>query len=539
MNFIKRAFIAITRKKVRSVILLVILLIIANLVLAGFTIQSATKEAGILARQKLGGTITLSYDSERAMQEQFSSDSGMRGRLTLQVEPVAEEDILKIAGLENIEAYNALVNTTAYAEGFEPVVPNEQDIDTSDRVETRTSETRREMPAGDVIMIEGMAEGPGGSFRIERNTTTTITQIQELVMPDIVIAGVTETRLVDDFKNQSSILIEGEDITANMAIENGAVIEKQLAVLNELSVGDIISIKATSDAEPIELNIIGIYETSLTTSGGGMNFNTSYTQPYNKIYVLSEMALNIKDIANGEEEVENSGSINRIVSMNTSSGIDSVTFTVDDPANMENIVTKIKALDIDWEKYKLDSNDVAYQEMMGPIENVASFSNIVILLVSIAGGVIIALILMLFIRERMYEAGILLSLGERRGKIVLQYMLEVLLIAIIAFSSSMLTGQFISQKVGDILLAQELEVLQEEESEQSRERGFNNGMMMTRAVMEEQDNVEPIDSIDISLSLEAVMKLYGVGICLVLVATIFPTIAIMRYNPRKILTNAG
>uniref|UniRef100_UPI003736B668 hypothetical protein n=1 Tax=Cytobacillus oceanisediminis TaxID=665099 RepID=UPI003736B668 len=46
---------------------------------------------------------------------------------------------------------------------------------------------------------------------------------------------------------------------------------------------------------------------------------------------------------------------------------------------------------IDFETFKLDADDQLYQQMVGPIENVASFSNNIVYLVSIAGAIILVL----------------------------------------------------------------------------------------------------------------------------------------------------
>lgn len=54
--------------------------------------------------------------------------------------------------------------------------------------------------------------------------------------------------------------------------------------------------------------------------------------------------------------------------------------------------------------------------MSAPIENIASISKIVIYVVSIAGAVILGLIITLSIKERRKEIGILLSIGEKNGK---------------------------------------------------------------------------------------------------------------------------
>ena len=87
---------------------------------------------------------------------------------------------------------------------------------------------------------------------------------------------------------------------------------------------------------------------------------------------------------------------------------------------------------IDTDTFSLQSNDALYQSMLEPLNNVASFSKNVVLLVAVAGVIILTLIIMITIRERRHELGVLLSLGETRTKIILQLFIEVALCMILA-----------------------------------------------------------------------------------------------------------
>lgn len=214
-------------------------------------------------------------------------------------------------------------------------------------------------------------------------------------------------------------------------------------------------------------------------------------------------------------------------------GIDSVVFTIDDPANMEATLDTISKLDIDWDTYKVDANNSAYEKMMGPIEKVASFAKIVIWIVAIAGGIILTLILTLWIRERMYETGILLSLGESRIKIILGYLIEVIIIAVIASSISIFSGRYLAKQLGNTMLASEVTASEEENTSN------NNGPMRLQMGTENTSNVEVIDSIDVELEIADIINVYLVGFGLILVGTLLPAVTVLRYNPKKILTNAN
>ena len=73
-------------------------------------------------------------------------------------------------------------------------------------------------------------------------------------------------------------------------------------------------------------------------------------------------------------------------------------------------------------------------------------------LIVLGAIVVLSLILILWIRERTYEIGILLSIGVSKFRIVLQFVLELVFISIPAILISLLSGSLlINQLVGAIL----------------------------------------------------------------------------------------
>lgn len=113
---------------------------------------------------------------------------------------------------------------------------------------------------------------------------------------------------------------------------------------------------------------------------------------------------------------------------------------MDDASNIDAFIAVAKKTGIDLDTFTLDANDQLYQQMVGPIENVASFSKNVVYLVTVAGAVILGLIVMMSIRERKYEMGVLMAIGEKRRKLIGQFLTEILMIAVLAIGISALTG---------------------------------------------------------------------------------------------------
>ena len=449
MSFFKRACKAITRRLSRTIIMFIIFLAIANLIITGISIQNATDAAKVLARQKLGSQVTLSFDSEAAMKAareevKNSGDSDSKkgaGLASITYEPITEDMVKQMLENEHITSYNYVVNTNAYASSFEAITDEAEESikDAEEKTQEQIDDAKAQADSANSKInsfnksqaASSNGRGPGGmpiggGQKLNLNINFDI-DMANVVSPDLTVIGVSDYALDEKFSNSDYVLVEGEGITESLEIKNAVMIEESLADVNEIKVGDTIKITASNDGDKIKLKVVGIYKAENVTTSNMSGMGVSLD--YNRLYVKYNKALDIKEKAN--EETKDSTAMFRGVT-NSSSGIDEVVFKVDDPANVDEVLEFAKITDIDFEKFKLDANTEEYEEMIEPLENVASFAKILVAIVTIAGALIIMLILMLWIKERTYETGILLSLGESKLKIVMQYALEVLLIAIVA-----------------------------------------------------------------------------------------------------------
>ena len=357
MNFLKRSFLSVKARKGKSLLQIFVFSVICVLVLAGLSIQTAAKKSSDLARQKLGADVTLQVDMEK-LREKMQAQQASGERRRIQSTPIAVETAKELTSYEQIKGYNFFSSTTALASNFEPITNEESET-------TEDSNTQAEGQGS--RMGGGMAQG------------------------DISMQGVSFTDSIAEFMDGTATILEGEHLTEEDKGKNITLIEQTLAEENDLIVGDTITVSNPRDeTSTIELQIKGIYST-ISTVEQGMDFTAMI--PYNKLYVPYTVAATLKG-----SDFEGT--------------IDSAIFYIDDPADMESFISQAqKESSIDFETFKLDADDQLYQQMVGPIENVASFSNNIVYLVSIAGAIILGLIVMMSIRERKYEMGVLLAIG--------------------------------------------------------------------------------------------------------------------------------
>ncbi|EAG9135065.1 macrolide ABC transporter permease [Listeria monocytogenes] len=498
MNFFKRAWLSMKARKGRSVLQLIIFTVVCVLILSGFTIQSAADKASELAREQLGGTVTLTVDREKQMQtmreEASSSDSSStESKPQFQSSPIDVSDANDLAKLNHVASYNYYSSTQALASGFDPI---ESSGDTSSSNDESSTTTETQGPGG----------GQGGP---------------QMVDADLSISGLLDSATSTDFEAGTSELTSGVAITSADKDKNVAMVEENLAEENDWKLGDSFTVTSSDGNTKVTLKIVGIYKT--TDSGSDMAQNFSFLNPYNKVYVPYTVANTIKG-----SDYKNT--------------VDSAVYTMDDAANISAFEKEAKKVDsIDWDTFKLDANDTLYQQMIGPINSVASFSKNVVYIVSIAGALILGLLVMMQVRDRKYEMGVLLAIGEKRGKLIAQFFVEILIVALVSFGLAAASSHYVAQLAGNQLLAQQNSSTNETTtSTENRGPGGGGGQGgpggFGQSVSNLTKNTEQIKELDIQVTLEDMLKMGGIGIGIAFISVLLPAALVLRMNPKTILT---
>ncbi|WP_179978943.1 ABC transporter permease, partial [Bacillus thuringiensis] len=323
-----------------------------------------------------------------------------------------------------------------------------------------------------------------------------------------MIEGVRKTALQESFKNGKSKIIDGKPITEQMKDQNVALMEKRLAELNNLKVGDKVKVQSGDKKETLEVEIIGIYETNEQAMGQQA---PPIMDPANKLY-MPHSTMKKLEVDQGISSVQ-------------------VVYFLNDPQYIDAFKKEARKFNIDFNYYKLDAHDSLYKQMIGPIENISSTSQMIIYIVSIAGAIILGLIIMLSIKGRRKEMGILLSIGEKKWKLMAQFVVEVVCVAILAFGLSITTGAKVSQYIGDNLLSNEIAT----SSEETDTSQHGTVMMAGPGGTLQNQKEDPINKIDVSVTGEDVGKMGGIGLAIAIIATLLPALSILRLNPKQIL----
>ena len=344
---------------------------------------------------------------------------------------------------------------------------------------------------------------------------------QNSTQGDFTISANTTMKYLDSFTNYK--ITDGRLLTTQDQNTNNCVIETNLASDNNLKVGDTFTINTTVNNETItqELTIVGIYEIQSTNEIGSAHFNN----PVNTIYT----DLSIGQTLTGSSE-----------------NITSAIYYLDDPENAEAFVELAKKKsDIDFDTFSLDANNRLYQQNASSLESMQSFAKMFVWIVVIAGSAILCLILALTIRNRYYEIGVLLSLGQSKVQIIAQQLIEVGLIAVVAFVISLGTGQLTSHYMGNMLeSSSSSNVMQmgqkgdqpNDNQNQSDSNQQKNNTQTKENFLGNMIQGPSNQELDVSITGENVIQLAGVTATICIVSIAVPAAYVLRLTPRQILS---
>lgn len=515
MNFFKRAWLVTKAKKGRTGLLILVTSAILIFVLAGLTIKNAANSAVESAKSKAGATVTLSVNREAMMKafkpdsENSSDSSESSGDSSDDSSAVTSVDLAtakSIAEKDDVASYLFTTTTTATAgDGISAISTSSSSDDTSDSTSTDSNQPDR-----------------GGM----------------MASGDFTITGVNSTDYVADFTSGTSEIKKGVGITSDTS-DNSAVISSDLADENDLSVGDTFTVSTTVDDTETSytLTVVGIYDNSSTATTAQMMSNAS--NPQNNIYTNLTTANTMK----GETDT-----------------LDSAVYTLSNPKNMDAFVKEIKS-DIDTDSYSVTSSDEIYEQMLSPLNNISSIAQNIVILVAVAGAVILTLIVILSIRERRYEIGVLMSLGENRLKIIGQFFTELLMVTVVSLVIASFAGNFVGNALGNQLLSSSTSTEQTTQNagpgaggpgqdtkssdsntdtnsnQKPSAPGNGGGRGMGNMVAMATSSSQEIDDLDIKLTGTDVAKLGSIALLISFVSTILASIGIIRMKPKDILTS--
>lgn len=480
-NMFKRSWLSVRRKFSRSLLLLIILFVMANLVLAAITIKSATNSSMEFAKNSLGGEVSLEPDMEKMrsnVQGSAPSDESSTGSQNTTKKPAfTRPGVSKI--IADSIAESDYIKDYSYSLSARVNVP-----DGITKVESSNSSNSQ---------MGGQMMRPGSSDSDEEQLS---------------ISGVNSYAYIPSVVNNEMKISSGKYFDEDTG--TGVMISYDLADENGLKVGDKITLKNSDKNTNIEVEIIGIYD------------STSDFQDANTIYTNIETTskfLSSEDYNDGDFMVS------------------SVTYYLNNSENSDAFIAEAskKFPNMADENLKIGIDDQAYKQMVEPIEQVGKFADITLIVVILASVLIIGLLIILNVKDRRYEIGVLLSLGASKMNVAGQILTEIVIIGTVAFGISIFTSGILAQTLGDSMLKNQIESSQKQSEENfGRPSG---GMMRGGPSRNQNSNSEnAISDISVNASIQDYLMVFGIGYTIIFVSVLAGTVNIFKLKPKEILS---
>jgi putative ABC transport system permease protein len=278
-------------------------------------------------------------------------------------------------------------------------------------------------------------------------------------------------------------IVKGSYFTSNDA--DVMLVGQDLAEKNSLEIGSVVDIEGTS------VEVIGIYDSS-TVFGNNM-----LIMPITTTERLFEL-----------------------------DGVTSVTVEADDVNNVDEVVDSIREV-LPEDVADITTAKDMYERINGSVTNAESTSYIGMIVAFVVAGVVVLFSVVLMIRQRVKEIGILKAIGASNWRIGLQFSLETLAVSVAGAIIGALITYPLAQKVADLMVGS---------SSTSSGGGPGGGFGGGPGGMFSQVGGS-IGGLDVAVSPTVFLYALAIAAALAIVASVLPAWFIARVRPAEVLRN--
>lgn len=216
------------------------------------------------------------------------------------------------------------------------------------------------------------------------------------------------------FRSEVFKIIDGKNIARD---ETGKVlVHEALAKKNQWKVGDKVVLKVLGEEKTLELLIQGIFSGKKQEKYTGMSSDFSENMMFTDYATMTQVF--------GKKKL-----------------VTSLKITVADSEKLAALKTELSKKSVQPDDYEMIEEENQFSEMVESLDMVRQMIFMMIVAVIGAGIIVLSLVLILWVRERMYEIGILLAIGRNKIKIVGQFIFEMILISLPAMILAAILGR--------------------------------------------------------------------------------------------------
>ena len=232
------------------------------------------------------------------------------------------------------------------------------------------------------------------------------------------ITGTTDSRLSQGFQEGLYRLVQGEHITNSSIGE--AIVHRDFAKKNNLKIGSTITLKQGFN---VKVSVVGIFAGKLQTKGA-LPSDTSE----NRIFTDLSSALSL------------AGSAKRGV----------LRCVVERSDLLANAIRDAKSIAGKWADVEQNASQLS--GVINSVNSVQQLVQMIFVALSFVGVLVLGLVLVFWVRARMHEIGVLMSIGLSKAAIVSQLLVEIVILNIVSFVISLGLGAAFSGVIGSAIL---------------------------------------------------------------------------------------
>ena len=238
------------------------------------------------------------------------------------------------------------------------------------------------------------------------------------------------------FSSRVFTIKEGKNIEEND--KNSIIVHEEFAKQNNLKLGDevdleLLDIEKSGKIKSHKFKIIGSF------SGKKQETYTGLSSDFSENMVFVDYSTS-QEILN---KSENNKIANKILLYSSSA------------ESTDLALNKLKELKIDESKYFVEKDSNAFEESLEAVSGIKHIIKIMTYSIMLGGMVVLSLVLILWLRERIYEIGIFLSIGTSKIQIIMQFIFELLFISIPSIISSLFLGNVLIKVIAGGLINSE------------------------------------------------------------------------------------
>ena len=207
-------------------------------------------------------------------------------------------------------------------------------------------------------------------------------------------------------------------------------------------------------------------------------------------------------------------------------------FVLNDPLDLPTFETTVNAMLPEfWEVVTLSDT---FAPMTGAMQSINWMAEQLVYFVIIVAIVVLTLIIVLMLHGRRHEVGIYLALGEKRWKIIVQMMLEVVINASLGGIVAILLGNVLARTFSEQLLMNEL--AHQLESRLEREVSFSPVWDSLHWFSPGVISLEEAAELhEITIDAESMIIFIGASLLVVMASSIVPIVYLTKISLKKVL----